>query len=183
MCNTLTVIRQDGQTRISVNREDQLQMRREETIAFVNRQIELEERIIQITESNVSRLGNVFVKELLLGIAQDSRKHISLLNALRRAVEGPTPFISTAERDAIAKGIEKHIELEAKAIESYGYLMDTSDNEQVKSIAAMIREDEVRHHRLMVELHKAMIEPETLDEDTIWDMIWKDTPWHGSPGG
>jgi len=154
-----------------------------ETLDFIDKQIELENRIIAIVEENVEKLGNDFVKDLLLGVAQDSRKHAALLRSLRRAVEGPTPFISTQERDKIAAGIQKHIDLEKTAIETYGELVEKSDNEQVKTIAAMIREDELKHHALLKELHKTIVERETLTEDMIWDMIWRDSPWHGSPGG
>ncbi len=158
-------------------------MDKEETLAFIDKQIELELRIIKIVEENVSKLGNAFVKDLLLGVSQDSKKHAALLKSLKNAVEGPTPFISSGERDKIAKGIQAHIDMEEEAIETYGELMKKSDSDQVKSIAAMIREDEIRHHSLLKELHKAIIEPETLTEDMIWDMMWKDSPWHGSPGG
>lgn len=158
-------------------------MDKEETLAFIDKQIELEMKIIKIVEENVAKLGNAFIKDLLLGVSQDSKKHAALLKSLRNAVEGPTPFISTQERDKIAKGIQTHIEMEAEAIETYGELVEKSDSEQVKSIAAMIKEDEIKHHALLKELHKAVIEPETLTEDMIWDMLWKDSPWHGSPGG
>ncbi len=158
-------------------------MDKKQTVAFIDKQIELENAIIKIVEDSVAKLGNVFIKELLLGISQDSKKHAALLRALKKAVEGPTPFISIRERDAIAEGIEKHIQLEANAVKTYGELVQRSDNEQVKTIASMIREDEIRHHNLLKELHRAVVEPETLDEATIWDMVWKDAPWHGSPGG
>ena len=73
--------------------------------------------------------------------------------------------------------------MEEQAVETYGKLAEQSDNDQVKTIAMMIREDEVRHHALLKELHKTVIEPETITEDDIWDILWKDTPWKGSPGG
>lgn len=154
-----------------------------ETLRFIDNQIKLEHKIIEIVEETTDKLGNAFVKQMLLGIAQDSKKHAALLTSLRKAVEGPTPFISEEERDEIADGIKKHIKLEAKAIETYEKLTNESDDQQVKSIASMIREDEIRHHNLLKELHKTMIEPETLTEDMIWDAFWKDSPWHGSPGG
>lgn len=158
-------------------------MEKHETLEFISKQIELEEYIVRIVTENVSKLGNVFIKELLLGISQDSQKHAMLLKALKKAVEGPTPFISEEERDKIAKGIEKHIELEETAVKTYSELVEKSDNEQVKTIASMIKEDEIRHHQLLLELHKAVIEPETLTQDDIWDLMWRDSPWHGSPGG
>ena len=158
-------------------------MNKEETLAFIDKQIDLELKIVKIVEENVAQLGNAFVKDLLLAVSTDSKKHAALLKSLRKAVEGPTPFISEQERDKIAKGIEAHIKMEEQAVESYGELAEKSDNEQVKTIALMIREDEFRHHALLKELHKAVIEPETLTEDLIWEVMWKDSPWKGSPGG
>ncbi|RLI54160.1 MAG: hypothetical protein DRO87_10590 [Candidatus Thorarchaeota archaeon] len=158
-------------------------MDREETLAFIDKQIALEERIIKIVEENVAELGNAFVRDLLLGISTDSKKHAALLKSLRKAVEGPTPFISEQERNKIAKGIEAHIKMEEEAVKTYGELAEKSDSDQVKTIAMMIREDEIRHHSLLKELHKTVIEPETLTEDLLWDTMWKDSPWKGSPGG
>jgi len=156
---------------------------KEETLTFIDKQIALELRIIEIVKENVDQLGNAFVKDLLIGISTDSKKHAALLKSLRKAVEGPTPFISEKERDKIAKGIAAHIKMEEEAVATYSELAKKSDNEQVKTIAMMIREDELRHHAPLKELHKTMIEPETLTEDMIWDAMWKDSPWHGSPGG
>ncbi len=158
-------------------------MNKEETLEFIDKQIDMELKIIKIVEENVAELGNVFIKDLLLGVSQDSKKHATLLRSLRKAVEGPTPFISESERDKISSGIEKHIKLEEMAVKTYAELAEKSDSDQVKTIALMIREDELRHHALLKELHKAVVEPETLTEDDIWDILWKDTPWHGSPGG
>ncbi len=158
-------------------------MNKEETLEFIDKQIALELKIIQITKENVDQLGNAFVKDLLIGISTDSQKHAALLKSLRKAVEGPTPFISEKERDKIAKGIAAHIKMEELAVETYTELAEKSDNDQVKTIAMMIREDEIRHHALLKELHKTMIEPETLTEDMLWETMWKDTPWRGSPGG
>lgn len=158
-------------------------MNKEETLEFIDKQIALELKIIQITKENVEQLGNAFVKDLLIGISTDSHKHAALLKSLRKAVEGPTPFISEKERDKIAKGIAAHIKMEELAVETYTELAEKSDNDQVKTIAMMIREDEIRHHALLKELHKTMIEPETLTEDMLWETMWKDSPWRGSPGG
>ncbi|KXH75084.1 MAG: hypothetical protein AM326_09240 [Candidatus Thorarchaeota archaeon SMTZ-45] len=158
-------------------------MNKEETLAFIDKQIQLELKIIEIVKENVAQLGNVFVKDLLLAVSTDSKKHSELLKSLRKAVEGPTPFISEKERDKIARGIEAHIKMEEKAVETYGQLAEQSDSDQVKTIAMMIREDEIRHHALLKELHKTVVEPETLTEDLIWDVMWKDSPWKGSPGG
>ena len=158
-------------------------MNEQETLRFLDRQIDLEARIVELVERNVSALGNVFVKDLLLGIAQDSRKHAALLGALKASVQGGVPLITEAERDSIAKGIEDHIQMEAEAIETYSNLVENSESKAVKTISGVIWEDELRHHKLLVDLHRALIEPETLTEEHVWDMLWLDSPWHGSPGG
>ena len=44
---------------------------------------------------------------------------------------------------------------------------------------SLIREDELKDHALLEELHKTTVGTETLTED----MIWRNSPWHGSPGG
>lgn len=160
-----------------------LVMDKDATLDFIDKQIELELNIIKIVEDNVRDLGNVFIKEILLGISMDSKKHATLLKSLRKAVEGPTPFISVDEREKIAKGIQKHIDIEAKAIETYAELMEKSDSDQVRTIASLIHQDELKHHALLKHLHKTIVEPETLTEEMIWDILWKDSPWHGSPGG
>ena len=158
-------------------------MNEQETLQFLDRQIDLEARIVELVERNTSGLGNVFVKDLLLGVAQDSRKHATLLNGLKASVEGNVPLITEAERDSIVEGIQEHIRLEAQAIETYTRLVSDSENNAVRTIAGVIKEDEIRHHKLLVDLHKALIEPETLTEEHVWDMLWRDSPWHGSPGG
>ena len=158
-------------------------MDKQETLEFIDKQTKLEERIIALVEENTAKLGNVFVKDLLMGIGQDSRKHAILLKGLRATVAGPTPLISAAQRDSIARGIKQHIKAEADAVATYGELVSRSDDDRVRTIAAMIREDEIRHHKILLDLHKALIEPETLTDEAIWESLWRDSPFHGAPGG
>jgi rubrerythrin len=155
----------------------------EDTLVFLDKQIDLENRIVELVELNTRDLRNAFVKDLLLGIAQDSKKHAILMGALKALVEGRVPLITEPQRDSIAKGIETHIQMETEAIRTYAELLEKSDNDAIKTVAAMIREDEVRHHKLLLDLHKALIEPETLTEEAIWESLWRDSPWHGTPGG
>ena len=157
-------------------------MTKEETLAFIDKQIDVELRIVRMIEENTSNLKSRFIKDLLLAISQDSQKHKALLETLKHALDGPSPFISESDRDQISKGIEKHIKLEADAVQTYGELAEKSDNQKVKAIATIIREDEVRHHKLLTNLYKTIIEPETLSEDELWDSMWGDTPHRGSPG-
>jgi hypothetical protein len=53
----------------------------------------------------------------------------------------------------------------------------------VKLLISAIADDESRHHKLLLDIKEKIAKPETLTEDILWEMIWKDSPWHGTPGG
>jgi len=48
-------------------------------------------------------------------------------------------------------------------------------------LLAEIREDEVRHHALMKRLLEAVIRRETIFEEDMWNMMWRDVPGHSTP--
>ncbi len=157
-------------------------MDEQELLNFINGQINFEERIVENVKRTTSSLGNTFVKELLLSIGLDSTKHAQLLKAVKSSMEGPTPFINESERDTIIKDIEDHIKLEAEAVKTYGELARGDYSDQVKVIAGLILEDEIRHHRLLKQLYKVLIEPETMSDDMVWGDMWDSSPHHGAPG-
>ncbi len=157
-------------------------MNEQELLNFFDEQIDFEERIVENVKKTTSSLSNIFVKELLLSVGHDSTKHAQLLKALKSSMEGPTPFINESERDAIAKDIKDHIKLEAEAVKTYGELAKGDYSDQVKIIAALIFEDEIRHHKLLKQLHKTLIEPETMSDDMAWGDMWDSSPHHGAPG-
>ena len=104
-------------------------MNKEETLEFLDQQIALEERILGAVEQNTAGLGNMLVKNLLLGIAQDSKKHAIMLSALKALLEGKAPMMDETQRDAIAGGIKAHIELEAEADAARDALEDAREED------------------------------------------------------
>ena len=92
------------------------------------------------------------------------------------------PFISEEELE-IKKGIRKHIEREAEMIEFTRKLVKETTDPRQKMILAAIYEDEVKHHKVLIDIEKNMAEAETFTEEQLWDAVWRDSPWHGSPGG
>jgi len=156
----------------------------EELIKFIEEQIVLEKKIVEISKKSVDDIKNVLVRELIRGITMDSKKHALLLTALKGMLEEPTPLIEEENFDVIKKTIETHIELEAKAIVTYKSLLKTYvDDDRVKMIISEIHKDEVRHHAFLQVLLKAIVEKETLTEDLLEDWLYKYAPFHGSPGG
>ncbi len=158
-------------------------MDEEKLIEFLDEQIALEKEIIEISNASVDNIKNILVRELIRGITMDSKKHALLLGALKGMLIGPTPLIEEESFDEIKATIEKHIELEAKAIETYREILKDPPSDSVKTVISEILKDEVRHHTFLKTLLKALIEKETLTEDMLEDWMYKYAPFHGSPGG
>jgi rubrerythrin len=153
-------------------------------VAFIEEQIKLEKEIIEISKESVEDIKNELIKSLIQGITMDSKKHALLLGALKGLLTGPTPLIEEEHFDKIKASIEKHIELEAKAVKTYQKILtDELQDERVKMVISEIHKDEIRHHTFLKRLLKALIEKETLTEDMLDDWLFKYAPFHGSPGG
>ncbi len=158
-------------------------MDKNKRVEFFKRQITLEEKIVESANTSIEDVTNVMVKELILGIAMDSNKHASLLNALVALNTGSTPLIPEKITDQLKKNVEKHIELEQQAIDTYEELWKELEDEKEKVVIKSILNDEIRHHKLLKRIHEMIVEKEALTEQDIWDWTWKDSLFHGSPGG
>jgi rubrerythrin len=158
-------------------------MEKEKLIAFLKEQINLEEHIVKVANASVSNTKNELIRYLIQAIAIDSNKHALMLKALISHLESKTPFISEEKRDELGKNIKEHINLEANAIKTYGDLIPKTDDPGIKQVLEYILDDERRHHKLLKRIHELVIEKETLTEQDLWDLTWKDVPWHGGPGG
>jgi len=79
--------------------------------------------------------------------------------------------------------IEKHIRIEADLIKKISKVLPSIENEKLKLLLNAILEDEKRHHKLLKMILKILVKGETITEEEWWDMIWRNVPFHGSPGG
>ncbi|MFX1512182.1 MAG: ferritin-like domain-containing protein [Promethearchaeota archaeon] len=146
-------------------------------------QIDIEKKIIEAAETTVKDIKNLLVRELILGIAKDSEKHINLLSGLIAKTTKPSPLIEEKITDQLAENLQTHITLEQEAITKYKEILEILEDESQKVVIKAIYQDEVRHHALLKKIQKAIVEKETITEDDLWDLIWKDVPFHGTPGG
>ena len=158
-------------------------MKREGLENFINRQVELEEKIVKLVGKVTENVKNLLVKILLQSIGLDSQKHADMLRAILALLKRETPFISEEERKSVSNQIKEHIELEKKAIETYSEIIEKTDDKKIKTILQYIIEDEKRHHEMLLKIDKLIVKPETLKEEDFWDWIWKYSVSHGSPGG
>ena len=154
-----------------------------ENLEFFKKQVQLEKQIVSAAQTAVKDVKNLIVKELIEGIAHDSVKHASLLNSLIAAHEGKNPLIDEKLTDQLKANLEKHIQLEQEAIDTYKELLYQLDDGKEKLIVKYILTDEVRHHQMLTRIHKLIVEKETITEQDIWELTWKDSISHGSPGG
>ncbi|HUT82913.1 MAG TPA: ferritin-like domain-containing protein [Candidatus Bathyarchaeia archaeon] len=152
-------------------------------VDFLTEQISLEKQIIDISKQSVEDIKNILVRELIRGITMDSQKHALLLGALKAMLSEPTPLIEESNYESIKTTIEKHIALEAKAIETYREILNTNEDDRIKMVISEILKDEIRHHTFLQKLLEAIVKKETLTSDELEDWMFKFAPFHGSPGG
>ncbi|MFW9905932.1 MAG: hypothetical protein ACFFFH_16540 [Candidatus Thorarchaeota archaeon] len=153
-------------------------MKVEERIKLYKTQIQLEKKIVNTAESTAKDIDNAMVREMILGIAMDSRKHESLLNTLISLHE-KFALIDEELTNQLKKNLENHIKLEKKAVDSYQKIWGELEDEKEKFIIKYILNDEIRHHRLLKQLHSKLVDEITFTEEDYWDWAWKDTEWGG----
>jgi rubrerythrin len=79
--------------------------------------------------------------------------------------------------------VERHIRIEAELIKKISDMLPTVENEKVELLLNAILADERRHHELLKEVLEIIVRGETITEEDWWDILWKNVPFHGAPGG
>ncbi|UCG01476.1 MAG: hypothetical protein JSW11_17895 [Candidatus Heimdallarchaeota archaeon] len=146
-------------------------MSKQEKVEFYKEQINIENTIVEKAEKAVQGMENILIRELILGIALDSKKHAGMLNALVSIYTKPTPSVAEEFGEDLKKAIAEHIELEQQAIDAYQEQLDNTDNESEKLIIKAILNDEKKHHTLLQTIQKMIVEKLTLSENELWEMV------------
>jgi rubrerythrin len=146
-------------------------MNKQERIAFYEEQVGFENTIVEKAEASVEGIQNIMIRELILSIALDSKKHASMLTALVSLLTRPTTSVPEEISSEIKQSITEHIQMEAQAIEIYQKLLDSLDDESEKVVIKAILNDEIKHHSLLKTINKMIVEKLTLSEKEFWDMV------------
>lgn len=128
---------------------------------------------------------NPVVRLIMDAVSQDSVKHSKIYETMASLVEGPG-LIDQAESSAVLSDIENHIKMESESIEELHRLKndDLVKNDVVlQFLIDMLLRDESFHHSLLQQIYNAIIKNITLTEQDIWDAVWRDATYHGTPGG
>jgi hypothetical protein len=94
-------------------------MNKQERIVFYEEQVGFENVIVDKAKALVEGIQNIMIRELILSIVLDSKKHASMFNALVSLLTRSTPSILEEISSEIKDSIIEHIQMEAQAIETY----------------------------------------------------------------
>jgi rubrerythrin len=156
---------------------------KDELVIFLRKQIEIENKIVKSLNESLGDIKNPTVKGVLKGISLDSVKHAEMYASAVTLMTTVSQALSQENLDKQKDLVEKHIKMEAELIEKISKTLPTVQNEKVKLLLTAILTDERRHHELLKKILEIIIHGETITEDDWWDVMWKNVPFHGSPGG
>jgi hypothetical protein len=152
-------------------------------VDFLKKQIVVENEIVDSLNSGLVDVKNPPVKGVLKGISLDSVKHAELYAAAITLLTGVSQALTQENLDKQRKLVEKHIEMEAELIKKLDKVIPTIENDKVKLLLNAILADEKRHHELLKVVLNIIVRGETITEEDWWELLWKNVPFHGAPGG
>lgn len=152
-------------------------------VGFLKKQIDVENEIVKSLNNSLGDIKNPTVKGVLKGISLDSVKHAEMYASAVTLMTTVSQALTQEHLDKQRALVEKHIRMEAELIERIGKMLPTVENEKVKLLLNAILMDEKRHHDLLKNVLEIIIHGETITEADWWDVLWKNVPFHGSPGG
>jgi len=156
---------------------------KEELINFLKEQIKVEKKIVESLDSSLGEIGNPAVKGVLKGISLDSVKHAEMYSSAVKLLTSVPQALTQEHLDKQRELVETHIRLEKELIKRISEAMPDIENNKVKLLLNAILFDEKRHHELLKEILEILVRGETITEEDWWDVIWKNVPFHGAPGG
>jgi len=152
-------------------------------VDFLKRQIKIENEIVKSLNSGIADMENPPVQAVLKGISLDSLKHAEMYASAVTLMTSVSKALKQEDLDKQRRLVEKHIELEAELIQKISGILPSVENKKVKLLLETILTDEKRHHELLKQVLEILVQGETITEDDWWDVLWKNVPFHGSPGG
>ena len=155
----------------------------EELVGFIRDQMKIEREIVESLNQGLKNITNPAVKGTLKAISLDSIKHSEMYDSAARLLTTTPQALTQEGLDEQRSLVEKHIRIEAKLIEKIAEILPQLKNEKVRLLLNAILEDEKRHHELLKEILKILVKGETITNEEWWDVMWRNVPTHGSPGG
>jgi bacterioferritin (cytochrome b1) len=149
----------------------------------MKRQIVIEKEIVDSLNKGIVDIKNPPVKGVLKGISLDSVKHAELYSAAVTLLTNVSQALKQENLDTQRALVEKHIQMEAELIKKLEKMMPVIENSKVKFLLNAILTDERRHHAMLKMVLEIIVHGETITEADWWELLWKNVPFHGAPGG
>lgn len=156
---------------------------KDELLNFLKEQIKVENKIVDSLNISLGDIGNPAVKGVLKGISLDSVKHAEIYSSAIRLLEEVSPALAQEHLDKQRELVEEHIRVELELIKKISKITPTIEDDKVKLLLEAILEDEKRHHQLLKRVLEILVRGETITEEDWWDVLWRNVPFHGAPGG
>jgi rubrerythrin len=156
---------------------------KDELVEFLKEQVKVENKIVDSLNKSLPEIDNPTVKGVLKGVSLDSVKHAEMYASAVRLMTTVSKALTQENLDKHKDLVERHIQMEADLIKKISKVLPTVKDNKVKLLLSAILEDEKRHHGLLKQILEILVKGETITEADWWDIIWKDVPFHGSPGG
>ena len=156
---------------------------KDQLIEFLKEQVKVENKIVDALNKSLPEIENPTVKGVLKGISLDSVKHAEMYASAVRLMTTVSKALTQENLDKQKDLVEKHIQTEAELIKKISKTLPSVKDNKVKLLLKAILEDEKRHHGLLKEVLEILVKGETITDADWWDILWKDVPFHGSPGG
>jgi len=156
---------------------------KDELVGFFKKQVDIENEIVNSLSEALGDIRNPAVKGVLKGISLDSRKHAEMYGAAISLLTSVSPALTQENLDKQIELVEKHMRMEAELIGKIHEKMPSIEDKKVKLLVNAILLDEKRHHQLLKEILEILVRGETITEEDWWEILWKNVPFHGAPGG
>jgi rubrerythrin len=156
---------------------------KDELVKFLKDQIKIENKIVDSLNKSLPDIGNPAVKGVLKGISLDSVKHAEMYASAVTLLTTVSKALTQENLDKQKDLVEKHIQMEIELIQKIGKALPNVKDKKVRLLLEAILSDEKRHHELLKNVLEILVRGETITEADWWDMLWKDVPFHGAPGG
>lgn len=154
----------------------------EETLKFFRQQAKREEEIVKSINKALKNLKNLVVISVLKGISLDSAKHADMYKAAESIVS-VAPAMSEDELKRLEKVVSWHVDNEEKLMNQLEDAIKKTNDKKVKLLLESIAADEKRHHELLKTIMDTVVRSETISDDEWWEIVWRNVPFHGAPGG
>jgi rubrerythrin len=156
---------------------------KDELVAFLKKQIKIENKIVESLNNSLTEIGNPTVKGVLKGISLDSVKHAEMYASAVNLLTSVPQALTQKHLDKQRELLKEHIRIEAELIKRISEVIPSIENEKVRLLLNAILLDEKRHHELLKSVLEILVRGETITEEDWWDVLWKNVPFHGAPGG